>query len=380
MPTVGGELRRVLVLAMGSADSARLAGDLSDWVRDGGESALSVLAARAVATAGAGSSLDVGILAHSAAGDPSLNPFLTASLAAIGDFEARAALLSDLSDEDLLVRTRALEAAAMSGLEELLLDLVTDDPSVTLRVLASEAVAKLLPDGRAQSALKQGLRDQSPVVRQACMRGLLLAGDPEVAGVFIEALRSDLSELGPVFRAVRGCWDSHPRLADQAAEVLITRLEGMSSRAISEREPWLQALGQVPSTLGSSWLIELASRTDGEVHNMPVHRWLFLQVSNGGPQCRASLVDAFYKETSIERRFDLLWAASFSAEEDARAFLMDVVLRDDCLDHERLYAADRLTKLGPTSVIAPILKRACVRIKDAKVRPAFESLLWTWYG
>jgi hypothetical protein len=189
-----------------------------------------------------------------------------------------------------------------------------------------------------------------------------------------------LREIGPIFRAIRGCWDSYPRLADQAAEVLITRLEGMSSRAISEREPWLQALGQVPSTLGSSWLIELANRTDVEVHNMPAHRWLFLQVSNGGSQCRSSLVDAFYEETSIERRFDLLWAASFSAEEDARVFLMDVVLRDDSLDHERLYAADRLTKLGPTLVVAPVLKRACLRIKDAKVRPAFESLLWTWYG
>ena len=51
LPTVGGELRRVLVQAMGTADAERLAEDLSAWLQESGEPALSVLAARAVAAA-----------------------------------------------------------------------------------------------------------------------------------------------------------------------------------------------------------------------------------------------------------------------------------------------------------------------------------------
>jgi hypothetical protein len=30
--------------------------------------------------------------------------------------------------------------------------------------------------------------------------------------------------------------------------------------------------------------------------------------------------------------------------------------------------------------VAPILKRVALRIDDARVRPALNCLLWTWYG
>ena len=49
-------------------------------------------------------------------------------------------------------------------------------------------------------------------------------------------------------------------------------------------------------------------------------------------------------------------------------------------DYERLFAADCLTQLGDTARGAPLLKRACLTITDEVVRPAFESLLWTWYA
>ena len=89
---------------------------------------------------------------------------------------------------------------------------------------------------------------------------------------------------------------------------------------------------------------------------------------------------AYRNEVRVEHRLDYLWAASLSAEADTREFLMEVVLGEESLDHERLFAAYRLTKLGPTTLVAPVLKRACLRVEDARVRPAFQSLLWTWYG
>ena len=30
--------------------------------------------------------------------------------------------------------------------------------------------------------------------------------------------------------------------------------------------------------------------------------------------------------------------------------------------------------------VAPLLKRACLEITDPDVRPAYEGLLWLWYG
>jgi HEAT repeat protein len=380
LPTVGGELRRVLVQAMGKADPASLAKDLSVWIRDDGEAALSVLAARAVAAAGTGRALDPELLSLSASEDLNLRPFLAAALAATGQAAARSELIADLSDERLLVRTRALEAAAMAGLEELLLELVAGDPAESLRVLSSEAVSKLLPADDARAVLRQGLRDEAPLVRQACLHALLVASDPEAIEVFVANLVGDVSELGPSFRAVRGCWGENPELAERAATVLIGKLEEMGSRPIVEREPWLQALGQLPSSTGAEWLMDLARSSDGEFHNMATRRWLVLQMSNGGPEGRAPLVRAYRDEDRVEHRFDYLWAASLSAETDARDFLLEVVIGDESLDHERLFAAYRLTKLGSTPIVAPVLKRACLRVEDARVRPAFQSLLWTWYG
>jgi hypothetical protein len=169
-------------------------------------------------------------------------------------------------------------------------------------------------------------------------------------------------------------------LAERAAIGLIEELEAMSTRTLREREPWLQALGQVPSESSAEWLLALAQRSEGELHNMSAHRWIVMQMSNGGALGRAPLARAYRDEDSIELRLDYLWAASLSSEEDTRAFLMEVVLGEESLDHERLFAAERLTKMGPSAVVAPVLKRACLRVEDPLVRPAFESLLWTWYG
>ena len=44
-----------------------------------------------------------------------------------------------------------------------------------------------------------------------------------------------------------------------------------------------------------------------------------------------------------------------------------------------LYAADRLVRIGPASVVAPTLKRVTLRVEDPTVRPALQCLLWTAY-
>ena len=40
----------------------------------------------------------------------------------------------------------------------------------------------------------------------------------------------------------------------------------------------------------------------------------------------------------------------------------------------------RQDPVSPLNPDAPLLKRACLSITDRDARPAFERLLWTWYG
>jgi len=380
MPTVGGELRRVLVQALGHADAPRLAADLSDWLREGGEPGVMLIGARVVAEAGAGDSLGEGVLLLEAAKDANMRPFLVAAMAAAGDADAAMELGANLRGEDLLTRTRSVEAAALVGLEEHLLERITADPSETLRVLAAEAVAEGEGGDRARDALMAGTRDEAAAVRQACMRGLLASGDDEACDLFIATLGAGAGELPSALRAVRGLWGVNPGLAERAAEVLMAELESLRGRPLSAQEPWLQALGQVPSPLGAEWLLRYARGADGEARQMPAHRWLVMQVSNSGQMGRAALSSAWSHEADAERRMDYLWGASLSTEEDAREFLLEVVMSPDAVDYERIYAADRLARMGPTPMVAPVLKRACLGVTDAEVRPAFEELLWTWYG
>ncbi len=380
MPLVRGEVRRALVQGMGRADPERLAGDLSEWLVDDGDVALSVLAARAVAAAGAGAKLAPECLNLEPSKHPNLRPFLVAARASAGDVEASVSLSALLLDDSELVRTRSLEAANMAGLDRALVGLVTQDPSETLRVLAVEAVAGLLPEPDVLAQLRAGARDPSQQVRQASLSALLASGDEPSRAVFMEMLQAGPSELGPALRAVRGKWSAQPGLGDMATAELIGILEGMSARPLKEREPWVQALGQVPSATASAWLIDLARTEQGERHNMSAHRWLTLQVSNGGEVGRELLMKSWREEADPLRRLDYLWGASMSREPDTIEFLIEVVLSERALDHERLFAADCLTKQGDTQRVAPTLKRACLRVTDRQVRPAFEELLWVWYS
>lgn len=380
MPIVSGEIRRVLVQALGRADPGRLGDDLSRWITEGEDAAILTLAARAVADGGAGAALHAGVLQAEAASHPNVQPFIAAAMASAGDADATAMLAGMMTDVNELVRTRAVEAASMADLEHMLMGVAADDPSEILRVLATQSISRLLPDEEVLERLRAGVHDESGQVRQASLSALLAHGDEAVGDHFISLLDAGPSELGPAFRAVRGHWDMSPGLASRCAGALIETLDGMKSRSLREREPWVQALGQVPSEEGARWLIGLAGEVDGENHQLSAHRWVVLQCSNGGPGSRRALMDAWAVESDAEKRLDFLWGASFSREADAIELLIEVAMSSEAADHERLYAADCLTRLGVTERVAPLLKRACLEITDPDVRPAFEGLLWLWYG
>ena len=69
-----------------------------------------------------------------------------------------------------------------------------------------------------------------------------------------------------------------------------------------------------------------------------------------------------------------------SREPDTLEFLIEVLMSEAAPDHERLFAANCLVRLGDTPRVAPTLKRACLGLTDPGARPAFEELLWLWYS
>jgi hypothetical protein len=82
----------------------------------------------------------------------------------------------------------------------------------------------------------------------------------------------------------------------------------------------------------------------------------------------------------LERRLDLLWAATVANDALTAGTLREVLQGERGAPHERLFAAERLAQNGPASEVAPLIKRATLRESDPIFRPAMNCLLWRWYG
>jgi hypothetical protein len=113
---------------------------------------------------------------------------------------------------------------------------------------------------------------------------------------------------------------------------------------------------------------------------MSAYRWFSIQASNTGPLGRAVLFERWRSEPDLERRLDLLWAATVSDDELTATTLREVLQGERSAPHERLFAAERLAQNGPASEVAPLIKRATLRESDPVFRPAMNCLLWRWYG
>jgi hypothetical protein len=82
----------------------------------------------------------------------------------------------------------------------------------------------------------------------------------------------------------------------------------------------------------------------------------------------------------VERRFDLLWAGTVGHDDATREFLIEALQAERTLPHERLWVAERLAQEGPASRVAPLIKRATLRMNHPDFRPSMECLLWRWFG
>jgi hypothetical protein len=373
--------RQDLVSALVRSDPDRFEADLARWIEAGEERDLWPAGARLVAAgADARTAARFGpLLARVDAPDVRAYLLATADHAPPGDGERLAPLAAMLAEDDPGLRGHALAALEFTGATELVASAL-EDPDPALRGRAAGLLAQRLDEPVAVEALEAALFDAEEKVREAALGALLELAHPSAVDTVVAGWRGGLLELGIASRAVRGRWDANPGLADRAVDVLQERLEARAAEPLARREALVQALAQVPGPRSTRWLLEQARSEEGRVAGLGAHRYLTMQASNTGEAGLELLREAWRLEEDPARRFDLLWSATLHHDEATRRFLFEVVTAERTLPHERLWAAERLAREGPASEVAPVLKRVNLRITDREVRPAFECLLWRWYG
>lgn len=381
LPITPGAVRPTLVEALQSADPRRLEQTFAGWIEGGAERDLWSGAARLVlAKADARSAELLGPLEQRVS-EPQVRTPLLGILARGGDGAALEELLAEFEDPDPQRRRLALETLELVGghLDQVGRILRADvDP--TLRVMAASLLGPQAAQPNVQGWLRVALDDASPEVRQTALAALLGVGDAQAADRVLALLGRARQEMQMALFAVRENWDANPGLAEAALAALDRRQQDEASLANRDRRYLIQAIGLVPGRASAELLLELGRRGEGDLDRMSLHRFHVLHVGNTGPQGLALLRERFVADQDPARRMDYLWGATGGADEPTRQFLIEVLLAEQSSPYEKLLAADRLVRLGPGLEIAPLLKRATLRVDHPQVRVALQCLLWQWYG
>lgn len=381
LPITSTALRATLVEALHRADPRRLEESLAAWLAAGEESDLWIAAARLVLTTADGVTAARFAPLLEDVPWPQVRVPLLGALARGGDGAALELLAAELEHPEPERRTLALQALEqVGGHLDLVGRVLREDGSTTLRVMAASLLAPAAADPQVRRALRLALDDPSYEVRQVALAGLLGAGNPDAADRALALLGRSRQEMQIALFAVREHWDANPGLAERALAVLDARQRDEAAFTTAERKYLIQAIGLVPGRASAELLVELGRTAQGRVDHMDPHRFHVLHVGNTGPQGLALLRELYAAEADPLRRMDYLWGATFGLDEATRAFLEGVVLSDASSPHEKLLAADRLVRMGPAGRIAPLLKRATLRVEHAEVRAALQCLLWDWYG
>lgn len=316
-------------------------------------------------------------------GDVELEPFLCAASARDGDAEAAAKLDAWLVDGNPAIRGMALEACARVDLVERVAARLESDDEHALRERAAQLLAGREPSERIDAWLTGGLADPSEGVRAVCMEALAARADARSIERALEMLKLDPSARSTAMRALRGAFRASPASQDRARDMLLRLFEERTRD--TERASLLQALAQVPQRAAAQFLLQVGRQLEGEIEGWPAHRWCTHQILNTGRAGCELLLEELALETDPFRRIDLIAAvSSFAREEtpldDVRAALEGIVDDPATSPHERVFAASRLIRLGPSSQVAPFLKRVYLANTDPLARPALQCLLWVWYG
>ena len=297
-----------------------------------------------------------------------------------GDEAGLAWLRDELASDDNARRTLAAQVLLVIGLGEELLGVLDRDADPTLRAIVAGHLASFDWTPAMGEAFVRALSDPEPGVVATALSALVDHGHAAGVDRALAFLGGSREELEMAVGALRGNVEDDPELAGRAFARLQKRWEDESHLPYSAKLGTLQALGLVASRSSVEFLGELASEVDGvEIDRLRGHEWIVMQIANSGRSGFDWLVARHAEETDPHRRIDLLWCIAGARDAAAREYLL-AVTEDETVDpYERLYAASRVVQIGPSSDVAPRLKRVCLRIEEPRVRRAMQCLLWTWY-
>jgi hypothetical protein len=191
-----------------------------------------------------------------------------------------------------------------------------------------------------------------------------------------QPLSTDL-ELG--LRALREPMLSDRELAERVLSRLLDRAARDANAERSDRASTWQAIGQVPHEKAARFLLDLAERETEPIQGFPAHRWLCLQVANTREAGAPLVVERLSRERDPSKRIDLIEALAAPGGDRARDELATLLQGDSLSPYEILYVAERSITLGPAKRVAPLVKRATLRVQQGDVRLALQCLLWSSY-
>ncbi len=303
---------------------------------------------------------------------------LLAPIAGLGDQEAQdllvARLVSDVDQRVLL----AMEALRSVGLHHLVQPALIHDERPGIR----ERAARIIGEGQASEEssvwLNGGLSDPEGIVRDACLAGLLSRKDPAaVARVLLDLSKGD-SERDAAFASLHSNWDADPDLPKRALDVLLAEFK--SRPPGPARVSILKVVGRIPLREAADFVLDHEGDLPERVGGLTPHRWVCGHAFNAGVDGMQALYARLEAETDPIRRLDLIGMIWQDKSEASAEVLLEVLTNTARSDYERLYAADRLTRIVDPSVLASITKRFYFECTDRNVRPALQCLLWTWFG
>ncbi|MFN0007533.1 MAG: hypothetical protein ACKVXR_06450 [Planctomycetota bacterium] len=306
--------------------------------------------------------------------------YLEAALAKNGDEAALASLRAALADSDPAQRNAAIRAFERVGMIREIAPLLWSDRNETLRGLVAAAIAQMPRTAETDAWLRKGSLDRARSVQLACLRVLAERGDLEAfeqAMVMLEGNRADL-EFG--VHILKGAWRVNPQFAQRSFALLEGLRTGTIQPVRVEPQTLDRAIAQIPLLQAAAALHDRGRTTSGMVDSLPAHRWYVMQAGNTCAEGRALLRVLWEEEEDPAWRVDLVGASAFEKDEPSRQFLLSILDLERTTPLEMLHAANLLVHHGPTSVVAPRLKRAVMRVTDPAVRQALNCLLNEWYG
>ena len=375
-------VQREIVAALHTADPRRLEDALTAELLEPGLETAWLSAAALMGPCAPGTAERFEELAREA--PPGVLPYYAACRALHGDEEALARLRELLRSENPTERSTAGRALKNQGLVDELTAML-EDPDSSLRIFALEALAEAGRTDARQAAVSACLGDASARVRRVALTILVGWGDPAARDGALEGLKGDAAEFRTALIALGNGWNDDPELARRALDILVALRDERAHRGQEELARVENGIARVPLPEAAEYLLELGRayplRSRGARSEMRNHRHFALKAGQPG---RERLAEQWAAELDPLHRMDLVEALPFGQTEDERGatrdFLIGILRSDRVHPFEQLQASMRLARIGPTEIVAPILKRATLDVTHPDVRRGMQCLLWDWYG